>query len=95
TADVFAVILAPGEAGERLLSELRSAGIRVLCDPDRRSAKSQFRQADKSGAPFAVTLGEDEIARETARVKRMETGEETEVPLAALAAWLLERLPKG
>lgn len=94
-ADVFAVILVPSEVGERLLSELRSAGIRTLCDPDRRSAKSQFRQADKSGAPFALTLGEDEVVREVVRVKRMETGEETEVPLQSLSAWLWERLKKG
>ena len=91
-ADVFVVILAPGEVGGRLLAGLRSAGIRALRDPDRRSAKSQFRQADKSGAPFAVTVGEEEVAREVARVKRMETGEETEVPLATLAGWLRERL---
>lgn len=95
TADVFAVILTQGEAGERLLSELRSAGIRVLCDPDRRSAKSQFRQADKSGAPFAVAIGDEELAKHTARVKRMETGEETEVPLSSLPGWLSERLKKG
>lgn len=94
TADVFVVILAPGEVGGRLLSDLRSAGIRALSDPDRRSAKSQFRQADKCGAPFAVTLGEDEVARKTVRAKRMETGEETEVRLDELPAWLLERLEK-
>ncbi len=94
TADVFVVILTPGEAGERLLSELRSGGIRALSDPDRRSAKSQFRQADKSGAPFAVTLGEDEITRKIVRAKRLKTGEETEVPLAELPAWLFERLGK-
>jgi len=49
--------------------------------------KAQFRRADRSGAPLALILGDDEIARGCAALKplRREAGQ-TEYPLAELAA---------
>lgn len=40
------------------------------------SMKSQFKKADKSGARFALVLGEDEIARQQVTVKNLQTGEQ-------------------
>jgi histidyl-tRNA synthetase len=50
------------------------------------SFKTQFKRADKSGAPFAIVLGDDEIARGVAAVKalRQESAQE-EWPIAQIS----------
>jgi histidyl-tRNA synthetase len=68
-ADVY--LCAFGEAAElaglALAERLRDAipGLRLLVNSGGGSFKSQFKKADKSGARFALILGEDEL---TARV---------------------------
>ncbi|MCO2238746.1 histidine--tRNA ligase [Pseudomonas aeruginosa] len=55
----------PAELAALTLAErLRSAipGIRLLVNAGAGSFKSQFKKADKSGARFALILGEDEVA---------------------------------
>ena len=49
--------------------------------------KTQFRRADRSGAPLALILGDDELARGVVGMKplRRESGQ-TECPVAGLAA---------
>jgi histidyl-tRNA synthetase len=49
--------------------------------------KAQFRRADKSGAPLALIIGDDELARGVLAVKplRVESGQ-SECPIDALAA---------
>jgi histidyl-tRNA synthetase len=51
--------------------------------------KAQFRRADKSGAPLALIIGDDELARGVAAMKplRAESGQ-SECPLGELAAGL-------
>jgi histidyl-tRNA synthetase len=57
------------------------------------SFKSQLKRADKSGAPYAVILGEDEVASRTAGLKPLRSGEEQcEVAFDDLAANLKSRL---
>ena len=89
--EVFFVTLAPEARlpAMRLASTLRSEG--VVCDLDyaARSAKGQFKQADRSGAAFAVILGEDELARGTCTLRDMSSGEEREVSTADGAKELL------
>lgn len=65
-ADVY--LCAFGEAAElaglALAERLRDAipGLRLLVNSGGGSFKSQFKKADKSGARFALILGEDELA---------------------------------
>ena len=49
--------------------------------------KAQFRRADKSGAPLALIIGDDELARGVVAMKplREESGQ-SECPIVALAA---------
>ncbi len=68
-------------AAQRLVRELRSDGLMVGTDIDGKSMKSQLRQADKSGARFALVIGEEELARGTVQVKELGTGEQLEVAL--------------
>lgn len=76
--DAFAVCLTE-ERNEfaRIVRSLRDAGLRIDADLDGRSAKSQFRQADKSGARFALVIGDAELASGEITVKELSTGTET------------------
>ena len=73
-ADVFIIALgdAAAAAAFPLLHELRKGGVRALMDYAGRSMKAQMKQANKSGARYAVILGDDELAQHTAVVRDME-----------------------
>ena len=55
--------------------------------------KAQFRRADRSGAPLALIIGDDELARDVVALKplRVESGQ-SECPIAALAAGVEQAL---
>jgi histidyl-tRNA synthetase len=88
---VFFVTLAPEARtlAMKLANALRSEG--VACDLDYvgRSAKGQFRQADRSGAAYAAILGEDELERGVCTLRDMRSGDERSVPVADGAKALL------
>jgi histidyl-tRNA synthetase len=48
--------------------------------------KSQMKSASKSGARFAVIIGEDERAAGTATVRDLTAGEQSSVPIDGLAS---------
>ncbi len=60
---------------ERLRSETARFVIQQNLVPG--SLKSQFKKADKSGARYALILGEDEVAEKKVAVKNLQTGEQT------------------
>ena len=79
-ADVFLIALgdAAAKAAFPLLHELRCGGVRALMDYAGRSMKAQMKQANRSGARYAIILGEDELAAHTALVRDMaESAQET------------------
>ncbi|MCB0012789.1 MAG: histidine--tRNA ligase, partial [Anaerolineales bacterium] len=81
-------------AAVKLAYQLRDAGIgvRMAFARDKRSMKSQMREANKYDVDFVLILGEDEVTEGVASVRFMkESGQET-VALADLAGWLEERL---
>ncbi|MCW5938246.1 MAG: histidine--tRNA ligase [Fimbriimonadaceae bacterium] len=69
-----------------LARELRSAGVSCLADLDGRGLKAQFKQADRSGACWALILGEDEMAGGTVTVKNLESGQQESLPRAEAVA---------
>lgn len=71
-----------------LASRLRDAGIKVELDYEGRSLKAQMKLANKFGVRFAIILGEEELARNSARMREMATGEESVVALRKLPARL-------
>jgi histidyl-tRNA synthetase len=89
--DVFFVTLTPAARlrAMKLASALREEGIACDLDFAERSAKGQFRQADRSGAAYAAILGEDELARGVCTVRDMSSGEERAVIVADGAKELL------
>ena len=53
------------------------------------SFKSQFKKADKSGALFALILGEDELAQQVVGLKPLrDNGEQQHISWAALSEQL-------
>ena len=52
-----------------LAEQLRSANLGVECDGGGGSVKSQMKRADRSGARFALLVGEQELARGVVTVK--------------------------
>ncbi|MCA9969365.1 MAG: histidine--tRNA ligase [Anaerolineales bacterium] len=81
------------QAAVALTYRLRDAGIgaRLAFARERRSMKSQMREADKLGVRFVLILGEAEVAEQTAAIRPMEGGDQVTVPQAELAAWLRAR----
>ena len=69
----------------------REDGIDSTMDFGGRSLKGQMKQADRSGAPYAVIIGPDEWSREVATIRDMREKEQEEVPLPSLQKELMER----
>ncbi|MBR5570527.1 MAG: histidine--tRNA ligase [Oscillospiraceae bacterium] len=68
----------PG-AAISLAEQLRAAGIRVQFYAEQKKFKQKMSYADKLGVPYAVLLGEDEIAQGKCSVKDMRSGEQVTV----------------
>jgi histidyl-tRNA synthetase len=71
--DAFVVDFAGGDAARDLTARLRAAGLRCDRAFDGRSAKAQFKAADRSGAPLALVIGPDEAAAGTVGIKDLLT----------------------
>ena len=85
-----------GETAENYalkLSEiLRSHGLKVVLNSGGSSFKSQMKRADKSGAAFAVILGDDEMKECVAQVKSIiDENVQATIKLDELAAFLLKQ----
>ncbi len=71
----------------------RLPGLRLQVHCGGGGFKSQFKKADRSGAAHALILGEDELERGVAGLKPLRAeGEQIQVPLEDLPAWLRERI---
>lgn len=81
-----------GEAAERevalLLYRSREAGLLAEKDYLGRKMKAQFKAADRYHARYVAILGDDELGRGEIAVKRLETGEQVNVPLTELIAYV-------
>jgi histidyl-tRNA synthetase len=94
--DRVAVFIVPlGAAKARavtLAGELRSAGISTDLAYGDRGLKGAMKAADRSGARFAVVVGERDLEGGTAQLKDLASGEQAAVPLTSLASTLQEKL---
>ena len=89
--DVYVVVGGATVAGEalRIVERLRSErpGLRFELHVGGGNFKAQFRRADRSGAPLALVVGEDELARGMVGMKPLRANAgQSECPLAGLAA---------
>ena len=85
---VFVVSSGPAVVEPAMLAAraLRGAGIPTDIDYRGGSMKSQLRRADKTGARFALIVGEDEVARGTAALRDLGNKTQREIPLPDVAA---------
>ncbi|WP_169983119.1 histidine--tRNA ligase [Microbispora sp. H10836] len=92
--EVFAVPL--GEEARRrvfpLVSELRRAGLAVDMAFGGRGVKGAMKAADRSGARYALILGDRDIEAGAVQVKDLTTADQTAVPLAEVVEFLKGKL---
>lgn len=84
--DVFVAALGeePRKKAVELTFALRTKGIRTDLDYGSRSLKAQMKAADRDGAKLVLILGDDELKRGVAVVRRMDTSEQVEIALPEL-----------
>lgn len=86
--DVFGVPLG-AEAKATMVAiagQLRVKGISVDLAYGNRGVKGAMKAADRSGARYALVLGDKELAEGAVVLKQLETGEQHEVPLSDVVA---------
>jgi histidyl-tRNA synthetase len=68
----------------KAIKELRNSGVKVELYPDNAKVAKQFQHADKRGIPFAVIVGEQEMASNSFSLKNLVSGEQTSVDYEGL-----------
>jgi len=91
--DVFVIDVSGSDAATVIADELRTAGIAAERAYDGRNMRSQMKVANRAKAPWALIVGEEEMANDSVTLRDMqgETGQ-TQVPRSALVAELHTRL---
>ena len=91
---VSAYVVSVGERAAQeafsLVTELRRAGVGADLDLMGRGMKGQMKGADRSGARWAVILGDDELAAGEVTLRDLVSGEQTSVARSELPAKLKE-----
>ena len=73
-----------------MLGQLRRAGVSTDMAFDGRSMRAAMKAADRSGARYAIIVGERDFAAGTATVRDLSAGEQRELPLDQVVPTLLE-----
>lgn len=55
-------------------SELRTAGLKVMCYPEVTKLPKQFKYADRMGIPMVTVIGPDEAANDQVTIKTLASG---------------------
>jgi histidyl-tRNA synthetase len=76
----------------KVAEQLRRAGIRVQLYAEQKKFKQKMSYADKLGVPYAVLLGEDELAAGKCSVKNMVSGQQVTVTPDEAAEYILQGL---
>ncbi len=95
--DVFMVMAgdAAQTRGMAVAEEMRDAGVQVQCNCNGGSFKAQMKRADRSGAHYAVILGEDEIVANRATVKPLRhEASQQQIEMGSVTRYLVEQLDK-
>ena len=91
---VYAVPLGGSAKRElvRVVAALRAAGISADLAYGDRGLKGAMKVADRSGARWAVVVGERDLEGRVAQLKDLDSGEQAAVPLADVVPTLQEKL---
>jgi len=92
-ADVLVLPMTDSPTAAIAVAEtIRSAGLRVQLYGEQKKFKQKMAYANKLEVPFAVLLGEDEIAEGVCSVKNMQTGEQVKLSPTDAAAYIKNAL---
>ena len=84
------------QQGLALAERLRDAGLRIECNCGGGGLKAQLKRADRSGAHYALLLGEEEARNASVTVKDLRGSEaQTQVALNVLIDFLKQRTGRG
>jgi histidyl-tRNA synthetase len=78
-------------AGIKLILELRRSGISAEFDSDKTSMNAQMKRANKTGAAFALILGDDELKRNMIIIKNLANGEQKEINITDIIKSLKDK----
>jgi histidyl-tRNA synthetase len=94
SADVFLIPVGQDALMKvvELAGAIRSANINTDLAYDGRSIKAAMKSADRTGAKFAVIIGDDEIASSTVVLKNLVDGSQESLTVESLVSVLLNRL---
>ena len=94
--DVFGVPLSEPAKLElaMIAAQLRDAGVRVDLAYGERGLKGAMRAADRSGARFALVVGDRDIEAGTVGVKDLGSGDQVSVPLDSVVAEVISRIDR-
>ena len=71
------------------IAKLRKVGIKVELYPDNTKVAKQFQHADKRGIPFAIIVGEQEMATNSYLLKNLISGEQVSLDFEVLQIALM------
>jgi histidyl-tRNA synthetase len=76
-----------------LAQELREGGVSAFFAfaRQRRSMKSQMREADRREVRYTLIIGDDEVKQNLVTVRPMDGGEQIVVPRSGIVSWLQQR----
>ena len=69
-----------------IAKDMRAEGYSCLYDLNSRSLRAQMKYADKLNAKYTILIGDSEVEEGVAKLKDMQTGEETEIALATFVS---------
>jgi len=97
SAPADALVLPMGEIAPAIAvaEAIRAEGLRVQLYCEQKKFKQKMAYANKLEVPFAILLGEDEIAEGKCSVKNMVTGEQVKLTPAEAAAHIKAELAKA
>jgi histidyl-tRNA synthetase len=95
-AQVDAYLIPVGESAQKLVvglaGKLRAKGIATDIAFDGRSTKAAMKGADRSGARYAVLIGDEELANSTAIIKNLVIGTQESVAVDSVVEALIASL---
>jgi histidyl-tRNA synthetase len=76
----------------QLTYELRDKNIPSLISYSSKSFKAQMREANRNAAKFVIILGEREAVNNTAGIKNLQDGNQTEIPQSEVSDYISKKL---
>lgn len=89
--EVDAVVILIGNVylkSQKVLSKIRSKGVALAVDSTGRKLDAQIKSAVKSGARYALFIGDDELSKNIFKLRDLQKGEESELTIDELASVL-------